>query len=48
MGPNSLWFSSQALSRGELLVAAHAASKMNSVVGNPGTTIAISPMIRLV
>lgn len=47
IGPNSRWFSSQALKRGELLVAAQAASRMNSVVGKPGTTIAIRPMPRL-
>jgi hypothetical protein len=35
IGPNRRWFSSQALRRGELLVAAQAASRMNSVVGGP-------------
>ncbi|MNG32632.1 hypothetical protein D3C84_1186960 [compost metagenome] len=47
IGPNSRWFSSQALRRGELLVAAQAASRMNSVVGRPGMTMAIRPMPRL-
>ncbi|MNL46464.1 hypothetical protein D3C87_1691770 [compost metagenome] len=47
IGPNSRWFSSQALRRGELLVAAQAASRMNSVVGKPGTTMAIRPIPRL-
>ncbi|MNN86719.1 hypothetical protein D3C81_2041630 [compost metagenome] len=47
MGPNSRWFSSQALRRGELRVAAQAASRMNSVVGRPGMTMAIRPMPRL-
>src|SRR5471032_3324649 len=47
IGPNSRWFSSQALRRGELFVAAQAASRMNSVVGKPGMTIATNPMPRL-
>ena len=47
IGPNRRWFSNQALRRGELLVAAQAASRMNSVVGRPGITMAIKPMPRL-
>jgi hypothetical protein len=47
IGPNNRWPSSQALRRGELRVAAQAASRMNSVVGKPGTTMATRPMARL-
>ncbi|MNU08328.1 hypothetical protein D3C72_2543250 [compost metagenome] len=47
IGPNKRWFSSQALRRGELRVAAQAARRMNSVVGRPGITIATRPMPRL-
>ncbi|EJT84980.1 hypothetical protein PPS11_15906 [Pseudomonas putida S11] len=47
IGPNNRWFSSQADRRGELRVAAQAASRMNSVVGRPGMTIATRPTPRL-
>ncbi|MNN81180.1 hypothetical protein D3C81_1979820 [compost metagenome] len=47
IGPNNRWLSSQAERRGELRVAAQAASRMNSVVGKPGMTIATRPMPKL-
>src|SRR5690606_4375972 len=43
MGPNSRWYQSQACKRGELRAAAHAAIRINTVVGKPGTKIPITP-----
>jgi len=45
--PNSRWFSSQASRRGELRVAAHAASRMKGVVGNTGRNMPRKPRPRL-
>ena len=38
MGPNRRWCQSHRNSAGELRAAAHAAIRMNTVVGSPGTT----------
>ena len=41
--PNSGWYQSHACRRGELRAAAHAAIKIKTVVGKPGTKMPITP-----
>jgi len=43
MRPNKGWYQSHSCNRGELRAAAHAAIRMNTVVGRPGTNTPITP-----
>jgi peptide deformylase len=45
-GPKRRWFHNQRYSRGELRAAAHAAMRMNTVVGSPGTMTPMMPITR--